>query len=149
MAARVSIEVSYLDALLDPSIGVEQTEAVVLLAQHHRGKRLRGVPGDQPRRRPGWPTALTAAVETALAQGQVPPPAGVSWATCAIVHEGGIETSPASACNSPRRSANRLDFPQPLGPIKPTLWPAWTVALAPSSRRLTPRASVRLEILIN
>jgi hypothetical protein len=38
-----------------------------------------GVPVEQPRRRPGWPAALSAAVEAALAQQQVRPPDGVSW----------------------------------------------------------------------
>ena len=53
-------------------------------------------------------------------------------------------TSPASAKSSPRSSANRLDLPLPLAPISPTLWPGWTVSDASSSRRLVPRASVRL-----
>ncbi len=48
---------------------------------------------------------------------------GVSCATCAIVQAAGSSTLPASGRSSPRISANRLDLPQPLGPISPTLWP--------------------------
>jgi hypothetical protein len=58
---------------------VEHTEAVCLLAQGCRGRHLVGVPVEQPRRRPGWPAALSTAVEAALAQQQVRPPEGVSW----------------------------------------------------------------------
>ena len=57
---------------------LEQTEAIVLLSQHARGRRLVGVPVEQPRRRPGWPEELGAAVAAALAQGQARPPEGVS-----------------------------------------------------------------------
>jgi len=45
---------------------IEQTEALLLLYQQQRGKRLRGVPVDTPRRRAGWPKELSAAVEAAL-----------------------------------------------------------------------------------
>jgi len=38
------------------------------------------VPHEQPRRRAGWPAALNAAVDAALAAEQVRPPNGVSWA---------------------------------------------------------------------
>jgi hypothetical protein len=38
------------------------------------------VPHAQPRRRAGWPEALNAAVDAALAREQVRPPDGVSWA---------------------------------------------------------------------
>jgi hypothetical protein len=38
------------------------------------------VPQTQPRRRPGWPTALNAAVDLALAAGEVRPPSGVRYA---------------------------------------------------------------------
>ncbi|MDQ5852980.1 MAG: hypothetical protein M3380_13115 [Chloroflexota bacterium] len=38
------------------------------------------VPHAQPRRRAGWPAALNAAVDAALASDQVRPPKGVSWA---------------------------------------------------------------------
>ncbi len=41
---------------------LEQTEAVVVLRQHRRGRRLRGVPCERTRRRPGWPEELSAAV---------------------------------------------------------------------------------------
>jgi len=58
---------------------LEQTEAVVVLSQHRRGRRLRGVPRERTRRRPGWPKELSAAVEEALTQGQIRPPEGVSW----------------------------------------------------------------------
>jgi len=58
---------------------IEQTEALLLLYQQQRGKRLRGVPVDTPRRRAGWPKELSAAVEAALEQGQARPPEGVSW----------------------------------------------------------------------
>ena len=74
--------------------------------------------------------------------------AGVSCATWAIVQAAGSSTSPASAWSSPRRSANKLDLPQPFGPTSPALCPACTVRLAPSSRRIAPRASVRFEMRI-
>ena len=53
-----------------------------ICAVRHRGQRrpLVGVPVEQPRRHPGWPEELSAAVETALAQKQVCPPEGVRWA---------------------------------------------------------------------
>ena len=35
----------------------------------------------------------------------------------------GKSTSPSSACSSPRSSANRLDLPEPLAPIRPILSP--------------------------
>jgi len=57
---------------------LEQTEAVCLLSQHTTGRRLVGVPVEQPRRRPGWPEELGTAVAAALAQGQARPPEGVS-----------------------------------------------------------------------
>ena len=38
------------------------------------------MPHDQPRRRAGWPAALNAAVDAALAREQVRPPGDVSWA---------------------------------------------------------------------
>lgn len=41
---------------------------------------LQVVPHDRPRRRAGWPKELNAAVDMALAAGQVCPPDGVSWA---------------------------------------------------------------------
>jgi hypothetical protein len=58
---------------------LEQTEAVVLLYHKRRGRPLRGVPRERPRRRPSWPEHLTAAVEAALTQNQKCPPEGVSW----------------------------------------------------------------------
>src|SRR4051794_21555222 len=44
------------------------------------GSELALVPLDQPRRRAGWPAALNAAVDAALAREQVRPPDDVSWA---------------------------------------------------------------------
>ncbi|HSH77563.1 MAG TPA: hypothetical protein VLA19_03415 [Herpetosiphonaceae bacterium] len=38
------------------------------------------VPHEQPRRRAGWPAALNAAVDAALASEYVCPPEGASWA---------------------------------------------------------------------
>ena len=58
---------------------LEQTDARVLLCQHRTGRHLVGVPVEQPRRRPGWPEEMDAAVETALVQKQVRPPVGVTW----------------------------------------------------------------------
>jgi hypothetical protein len=59
----------------------EQAEAATLLQQPDRATlNLQLVPHDQPRRRASWSEELTAAVETALAQDQARPPAGVSWA---------------------------------------------------------------------
>ncbi len=55
---------------------LEQTEAIVLLSQHTTGRRLVGVPVEQPRRRAGWPEELGAAVAAALAQSQARPPRG-------------------------------------------------------------------------
>ena len=49
--------------------------------------------------------------------------AGVSCATCAIVHFAGMSTSPASWCSSPVSSANRLDLPEPFGPTSADLLP--------------------------
>jgi hypothetical protein len=59
----------------------EQAE-VAALAAHHDLTRLdlTLVPHGQPRRRAGWPNELNAAVEAALANEQVCPPDGVSWA---------------------------------------------------------------------
>jgi hypothetical protein len=58
---------------------LEQTEAVALLRQSAGGHRLRGVRPEQARRRPGWPSAWSAAVEQALARGEQRPPDGVAW----------------------------------------------------------------------
>lgn len=58
---------------------LEQTEAIGLLHARCQGRRLVGVPVEQPRRRPCWPEEVGAAVEAALAQRQVRPPDGVSW----------------------------------------------------------------------
>jgi hypothetical protein len=58
---------------------LEQTEAVALLRQHAGGRRLRGVPLDRPRRRPGWPPDWSAAVAAALERGARRPPEGVAW----------------------------------------------------------------------
>ncbi len=57
---------------------LEQTEVIVLLSPHTTGRRLVGVPVEQPRRRAGWPEELGAAVAAALAQGQARPPEGGS-----------------------------------------------------------------------
>jgi hypothetical protein len=59
----------------------EQREVAALLQRSDLATvALQVVPHDQPRRRVGWPAALNAAVETALATQQVRPPEGVSWA---------------------------------------------------------------------
>jgi len=57
---------------------LEQGEATYLLSTHTRGQRLRGVPEEQPRRHPGWPAALSAAVEAALHDEQRRRPEGIS-----------------------------------------------------------------------
>jgi hypothetical protein len=49
------------------------------------GRHLQGVPPTPTRRRAGWPEALSAAVEAALARGQEWPPEGVSRADWARV----------------------------------------------------------------
>src|SRR3954471_24933590 len=71
--------------------------------------------------------------------------AGVSCATCATRQCAGSSTSPLSACSSPRKSANRLDFPEPLAPIRPMRSPAYTVSSAPSTSGFAPRARVSWE----
>jgi hypothetical protein len=63
----------------------ECSEAVQLLSYPGGGKRLGGVPLECPRRRPGWPAALSAAVEAALADDDRQPPAGMTWADWARV----------------------------------------------------------------
>ena len=62
--------------------------------------------------------------------------AGVSCATCATRQCAGKSTSPLSACSSPRSSANRLDLPEPLAPIRPTCSPGLSATSAPSSSDL-------------
>lgn len=57
---------------------LEQGEATSFLSTGARGERLRGVPVERPRRQAGWPIALSAAVEMALADGQRRSPDGVS-----------------------------------------------------------------------
>jgi hypothetical protein len=58
----------------------EQAEVAVLLQRGDLATLdLQVVPHDQPRRQAGWPKELNAAVEAAVAAGQVRPPDGVSW----------------------------------------------------------------------
>jgi len=67
----------------------ECTEAVQLLSYPGGGKRRGGVPLDRPRRRPGWPAALSAAVGTALADDARQPPAGMTradWERVRVAH---------------------------------------------------------------
>lgn len=66
---------------------LEQHEAGFLLHAHIRGQRLRGVPLTRPRRHPGWPAALSVAVERALGDERRLPPAGVSHSDWARVRE--------------------------------------------------------------
>ncbi len=54
--------------------GLEHIEALDLLSHQQGGRRLQVVPLERPRRQPGWPAALSAAVEAALAQDQWQPP---------------------------------------------------------------------------
>ena len=61
---------------------------------------------------------------------------------------GGMPRSPASACRRPASSANRLDLPAPLAPIRPTRSAGCRVQLAPSSTALLPRRSVMLRRVI-
>jgi hypothetical protein len=58
--------------------GLEHIEALDLLSHQQGGRHLQVVPLERPRQ-PGWPAALSAAVEAALAQDQWQPPDGVSW----------------------------------------------------------------------
>ena len=59
----------------------EHADIVALAAQHDLTTcELQLVPHDQPRRRPGWPAKLNAAVDAALTAEEVCPPEGVSWA---------------------------------------------------------------------
>jgi hypothetical protein len=59
----------------------EQLEVATLLQRDDLTTlTLQVVPHDRPRRRAGWPKELNAAVDMALAAGQVCPPHGVSWA---------------------------------------------------------------------
>jgi hypothetical protein len=65
---------------------VEYSRARGLLDRREEGGRhLRGLPPTPARRRAGWPEALSAAVEAALARGQEWPPEGVSRADWARV----------------------------------------------------------------
>jgi len=57
-------------------------------------------------------------------------------ATCATMSRPGSSRSPASWCNSPNSSANRLDLPQPFGPTTPIFCPACKVRSTPSSNSL-------------
>ena len=70
--------------------------------------------------------------------------AGVSCATCAMRQWRGSSASPLSACSSPRSSANRLDLPEPLAPMRPMRSPAWTVSSAPSRSGFAPRREAEL-----
>ena len=59
----------------------EQAEVVTLATRDDLASlELNLMPGEQPRRRAGWPAELNAAVDVALARDQVRPPEGVSWA---------------------------------------------------------------------
>jgi hypothetical protein len=59
----------------------EQAEVVALATRDDLATLdLTVVPHAQPRRRAGWPAELNAAVDAALADEQVRPPDGVSWA---------------------------------------------------------------------
>ena len=59
----------------------EQAEVAALLQRDELAPlELHLVPHDQPRQRVGWPKALNAAVEVAVAAQQVCPPSTVSWA---------------------------------------------------------------------
>jgi hypothetical protein len=59
----------------------EQAEVAALASRDDGAKvNLRVVPPEQPRRRVGWPAALNAAVDAALACEQARPPVGISWA---------------------------------------------------------------------
>ena len=59
----------------------EQAEVVTLATRDDLASlELNLMPGEQPRRRVGWPAELNAAVDAALAREQVRPPDGVSWA---------------------------------------------------------------------
>jgi hypothetical protein len=59
---------------------LECTEAVHVLSYPGGGKQLGGVPLERPRRHPGWPAELSAAVEAALADDDRQPPAGMTRA---------------------------------------------------------------------
>src|SRR5213075_1074264 len=53
---------------------------------------------------------------------------------------------PESAWISSRMSANRLDLPLPLGPMRPTFWPGCTFIEASCSSTLAARRRVTLPI---
>jgi len=58
----------------------EQAEVAALTTRDDLASlNLTLVPHEHPRRRAGWPAALNAAVDAALAREQVRPPDGVSW----------------------------------------------------------------------
>ncbi len=58
----------------------EQGEAATLAHAGRGSATVQVVPHQPTRRQPGWPEALNAAVQAALAAKQVRPPQGVSWA---------------------------------------------------------------------
>ncbi len=68
---------------------LEFSEAVHVLSLPGGSQQLGGVPLERPRRRPGWPAALSAAVEAALADDARQPPAGMTyadWARLRLAH---------------------------------------------------------------
>src|SRR5687768_16372030 len=67
---------------------------------------------------------------------------GMCCATCERRHCAGTEKSPASSCNVPLRSANRVDLPAPLRPTRPTFSPGLMVTDTPSRSTLAPRRKV-------
>src|SRR5882762_6869605 len=69
--------------------------------------------------------------------------AATSCSTWAIFKFGGRSMSPRSAVSSPRIAANRLDLPQPLAPVIPTLSPRNTVKSTCSNSGSGPRRRVR------
>src|SRR3984885_10700738 len=69
--------------------------------------------------------------------------AATSCSTWAIFNAAGRSMSPLSACNSPSMAANRLDLPEPLAPVSPTLSPRKTVNSACSKSGSGPRRRVR------
>jgi hypothetical protein len=86
---------------------LEQGEATYLLSTHTCGRRLRGVPRAKPRRHPGWPAALSAAVEAALHAGQRRPPDGLSQSDWDRVREA-HSTDPALPVAALRRLGPEL-----------------------------------------
>lgn len=68
---------------------------------------------------------------------------GVSCSTSVIRVSRGNVTLPWSASSRPAITANRLDLPEPLAPVRPIRWPGNTSSSTFSNNRRLPRRKER------